>query len=344
MIKSIDYLMKNLIAISILLIFVSTGCQKETTKMDGAPVIQGISYLTQRDTALGSVNYGEWILIKGQNLRTTYQVDFNSVQASDSLIYADDTSVTVKIPPTLPAPADNPITVTTEFGSVTYDFKILQPAPIFTSFNPVAGDAGDVITLTGNYFDGVESVNLKNTSCEIVSNTKTEIKVKVPAGENFGKFTITTPSGSISSESIFGFQYLLFGDETVSGWWSGPWAASVDLSTEQIRRGTHSLKYTAASGWGGAKWGKNAPKLDASGFSGLKVSLYGGPGTDDKKVKIYLNGVSGKGYEVKLKEGEWVDFQISFINLGNPTEISTVTLQEFSGNKSDFYIDDLGFY
>lgn len=342
--KSFNPAFLKQLSVFFLAIFAIAGCKKEAVKVDGTPLIKSVSYLTDRSNSLPSVNYGEWILIKGENLKTTFKVDFNTVLAADSLFYADDSSITVKIPATLPDPANNPITVTTKYGSVTYNYKILQPKPQFTSFSPVGGDEGEIITLTGNYFDGVESVKFGNSNATIVSGSKTELKVKVPAGFDFGSITITTPSGSVISEKIFGFQYLLFGDAAASGWWSGPWGGSTAASTEQVRRGTHSLKFTATGGWGGAKYGKNGEELDMTGHTGFKVSLYGGPGTNDKKVKVILNNVSGKGYEVRLKEGEWQDFQILFTNLGNPTSINTVTLQEFSGNKSDFYIDDMGFF
>lgn len=333
------------ISVFFLVLFAITGCKKESViEVDGPPLIKSVSYLTDRSDALSSVNYGEWILIKGENLRTTFKVDFNTILAADSLIYADDSSITVKIPVTLPDPANNPITITTKYGSVTYNFKILQPAPLFTSFTPVGGDEGEVVTLYGNYFDGVESVKFGSMTASIVSSSKTELKVKVPAGFSFGYLTIITPSGSITSEKVFGFQYLLFGDAAASGWWAGPWGGTGTASTEQIRRGTHSLKFTATGTWGGLKYGKNAPDLDMTGYTGFKVSLYGGPGTDNKKVKVIINGVSGKGYEVLLKDGVWQDFQIPFSNLGDPAAINTVTLQEFSGNKSDFYADDIGFY
>lgn len=329
---------------AILFAVLLSSCKKDEVEPNLPPEIHDVYYLTDRLEPLELANYAEWILIRGANLKTTREVIFNTVRAADSLIYADDTSVTVKIPTVLPDPANNPVTVTTQYGSVTYNFKILQPAPLFTDFSPIAGDAGDVVTLSGNYFDGVERVMFGDQAAEIVSSTKTELKVKVPAGFQFGPITIETPSGSVTSEKVFGFQYLLFGDALASGWWSGPWGGSHVLNTEKVRRGTSSIKYEATGTWGGAKWGKNAPDLNLNGFSGFKVSLLGGTGTTGKKVKIYLNSLSDKGYEILLKENEWQDFQIPLTNLGNPATLNTVTLQEFSGHMSDFYIDDVGFY
>lgn len=329
---------------TVALILLIAGCRKEEAKTGFPPEIHNIYYLENRTDPKAAVNYSEWILIKGAHLKTTKEVIFNTISAPDSLIYADDTSITVKIPVTLPDPANNPITVNTAFGSVTHAFRILQPAPLFTSFTPAAGEAGDIVTLHGNYFDGVESVRFGDQDAEIVSGSKTELKVKVPERFQFGKVTITTPSGEATSTKVFGFQYLLMGDELTAGWWSGPWGGTQAVTTEKARRGTSSVKYTATGTWGGAKWGKNAPDLSMNGYSGFKFSILGGAGTTGKKVKIYFNGVTDKGYELLLNEDAWQDIQIPLINLGSPAAINTLTVQEFSGNKSDFYMDDIGFY
>ena len=80
----------NQMSVFFLAVFAITGCKKEAVKLDGPPLINSVSYLTDRSNALPSVNYGEWILIKGENLRTTFKVDFNTILAADSLIYAGD--------------------------------------------------------------------------------------------------------------------------------------------------------------------------------------------------------------------------------------------------------------
>lgn len=321
------------------------ACKKESPQSNQLPPkINSISYLEDRDIDLQSANYGEWILIKGDNLAHVKQVDFNGVKAADSLIYADENTITVKIPADLPDPVYNPISVSTAFGSVTHQFKIFQPAPLFESFFPVWGNDGEVITLIGDYFVGVESVFFGTLQAEIVDEDKSKIVVKVPQGALVDKIKIVTPSGEVVSEKTFGFKYVLFTESLASGWWSGPWGGTAVVVNEQARTGDVSVKYTSTGTWGGAKYGKNAPDIDATGFTGLKFSLYGLEGTSDKKIKVYLNGVSGQGYEVFLKAGVWQDFEIPLYNLGNPNMINTVTLQEFSGHLSNFYIDDIGFY
>ena len=105
------------------MMFVLFSCKKEnyvdySTKMNALPPsISAVTDLNNRALALSSVVYGDWIIIKGQNLGTTSKVEFSSVAAPDSLFSADDTTVTVKIPSNLPDPVNNPIKVTTKYGT-----------------------------------------------------------------------------------------------------------------------------------------------------------------------------------------------------------------------------------
>ena len=75
----------------------------------------------------------------------------------------------------------------------------------------------------------------------------------------------------------------------------------------------------------------------------LKISIYGGPGTAGKKVRISLTPAKST-YELILTEGVWTDYVVPLVNLGSPTTISYITFQEFSGFAGQIYIDDIGFY
>ena len=115
----------NHAVLMILLLTTIFACKKENVENTAPPLINNVTDLINRGTPLQSVKYGEWIVIKGANLATTNKVDFNTVLVADSLYYADDSTVTVKIPTNLPDPINNPITVTTKYGSATYGFKII---------------------------------------------------------------------------------------------------------------------------------------------------------------------------------------------------------------------------
>lgn len=335
-----------IIIAGLLLILIS--CKKDKINGSGddklPPEISAVTDLTNRDIALTAVQYGDWIIIKGKHLATTFKVDFNTVQAADSLIYADDSTVTVKIPATLPDPANNPITVTTKYGTATYNFRILQPAPVITSFDPGAGPAGVTVTITGDYFAGVSSVKFETVEATIISNTKTEIKVTVPAGVTYGYIFVTTPSGTVKSINAFGFRYLIYDDALTATWSNTSFSATAVLTnTTPVKRGTMSIKTNYTASFGALRLSKATPSVSITGYTALKFSLYAGPASLGKKVKIYFNGVSASGYTYTITEvGKWIDVQIPLTNLGNPVTLSSVTMQEFSAILQEVYVDDLG--
>lgn len=335
---------------SLMLVAVLNSCKKDkdSSSENGQPLppeITGVTDLNNRSVMLTSTDYGKWIIIKGKHLATTFKVDFNTVLAADSLFYANDTSVTVKIPAVLPDPENNPITVTTKYGSATYNFRILQPAPVISSFTPGAGPSGQEVTITGNYFGGVTSVKFDATEATIVSNTKEEIKVTVPAGITYGYIYVTTPSGTVKSGNVYGFRYQLYDDVLTTGWSTTSWTGTTLITnTTPVRRGTASVKQNY-NGWGGFRFTKAAPALNIAGYSGVKFSMYSPAAYLNKKIKVYLNASSGTGYTITItKTGEWVDVQVPLTNLGNLTTLSAFVIQEFSGGVQEIYYDDIGLY
>lgn len=329
-----------------IMMLIIASCKKDSSENKGAPLISGVINLTDRGTPLTQVDYGAWIIIKGANLATTTKVDFNGTLAADSLLYASDDEVTVKIPSTLKDPINNPITVTTKYGSVTYGFKILQPVPLINSFNPAAGGPNDEITIKGDYFKGVTEVRFDNAVATIVSSTQTEIKVKIPAGVTSGYIYATTPVGTAKSTNPFGLKTVIFDDAlgTLGTVWSNTsYSATWDMDqTVIVRRGTKAIAHKFSVGFGACRF-RSIPTFTVGGATMLKISIYGGPGTAAKKVRISLTPAKST-YDLVLNEGVWTDYIIPLINLGSPTTIDYITFQEFSGFAGQIYIDDIGFY
>jgi hypothetical protein len=322
-----------------------TSCKKEKVEDKRPPKLTGVTDLNNRTTDLSAVNYGDWIILKGEHLATAYQVDFNSVLASDSLLYADDTSVTVKIPSVLPDPANNPITVTTKYGSATLNFRILQPAPVINSFDPMAGPSGQTITIAGNYFGGVTSVMIGNIEATIISSTKDEIKISVPAGITWGYITVATASGSVVSTMAYGFRYAVYEDALSTGWRNTSYSATASYTnTNPVRRGVNSIKNTCTANWGALRITKSSPFVNLAGYNALKFSIYVPAASVGKKVKVSLNGQSSSGYTIIFAKQGWNDYQIPLINLGRPSTLSSITFQEFSGMRQEFFVDDIGLF
>lgn len=339
---------KNTLSLSIgamiaIMLFLFGSCKKDETTDKAPPTLVSVSNLTARATPLTSVGYGEWILISGTNLGTAFKVDFNGTLAADSLIYANDNSVTVKIPANLTDPVNNPITVTTKYGSATLNFKIMQPAPLITGFNPPAGDPNDAVTITGNYFKGLTGVTINGVAATIVSSTQTEIKIKVPTGISYGVVAVTTPVGTVTADKTFGLKHTIFDDALRGGWSNTSYSSTWDMAQNVIvRRGTIAIGHKFSVGFGAARF-RCIPTFSTTGYTTLKISIYGGPGTAGKKVRISVTPAKLT-YDLILTEGAWTDYQIPLANIGNPTAIDYITFQEFSGIASQIYIDDVGFY
>jgi len=319
------------------------ACKKDNSENTAPPTLSTVTTLNERGTPLQSIGYGEWIIIKGTNLSTTSKVDFNGTLAADSLIYADDNTITVKIPTNLIDPINNPITVTTKYGTATLNFQIKQPAPQISDFSPGAGDVDEEITIDGNYFKGITAVTINGVAATIVSSTQTQVKIKVPAGGTAGQVVITTPVGSVTATKTFGLRHVIFDDALRNSWTNTSYSfTSLDLaSTLNKRRGTTAINVTHKS-FSAVRF-RLVSKFSTAGYSMVKISMFGGPGTQGKKVRIALTPAA-TAYDLILNEGKWTDYQVPFINIGNPTSIEYITFQEFSGFASQIFIDDVGFY
>ena len=327
-----------------------SACKKETTlPTEGvnnvnAPIILNVTKLENRSTAISSATYGDWVIIRGINLATTNKVEFSDIAASDSLMYANDSSITVKIPSNLPNPADNPIKVTTKNGSTIFSFKILQPPPVISFFTPIAGPSGTNVTISGDYFLGVSSVKFNTTEAVIVSKTKTQIVATLPAGVSSAYIFITTPSGTIKSSVSFGLSYTIYEDALATGWSNTSYSAvPVFNNTTNVLRGTNSIKNNYSVGFGGFRI-KQATASSLTGFTALKFSIFGGTNSSGFKVRIIVNGGSTTQTLTLPAAGTWTQYEIPFASLGNPTTLSTIEFKEYSGKIFEVYFDDIGLY
>ena len=311
------------------------------------PTINAVTDLNNRALAVSSVVYGDWIIIKGKNLATTLKVEFSSVVAADSLFSADDTTVTVKIPSNLPDPVNNPIKVTTKYGTAVYNFKILQPAPVITSFTPGAGGAGTEVTLTGDYFLGVTSVKLNTTDLAIVSSSKTQIKVTIPSTITGGYFFVTTPSGTTKAAISYGLGYVIYADALTTGWSNTSYSTTATLTnTLNVLRGTNSVKTNYTVGFGGFRLTKAAPAISTTGYSAIKFSVYGSTNSGGFKIRVILNGSSTVTYTLTLPTtlGVWTQVEVPLSSIGNPATISSIELKEYSGKIFEVFFDDIGLF
>jgi hypothetical protein len=222
--------------------------------------------------------------------------------------------------------------------------------------NPVAPDAN--VTITGTNLDLVSSVSftgVNNAVTSFVSQSATQLVVKVPASSVSGKITFTVKNSTLSVKStndlsIIGSSVppiIIYDDALTSAWngWTGNgWGGSKDVNnTSPVRSGTKSVKIDYTSGAYGVPWQLGGANISLAGYKTLKVSLYGGMGSNGKSVNIGFNERDGK--TVQLVEGRWTDFEIPLTEISTATTVTHLYIKNYSASgEFTIYVDNLGIY
>lgn len=226
--------------------------------------------------------------------------------------------------------------------------ELTPPAPVITSLSQVLASPGDVLTITGQNFVKVKTVKFGTTEAAFTVESKTELKVTVPADfDSYALIVVETEFG-VSAPSGIGLKYLLY-EDSLKGWGWG-WGGDITWqSTEKVSRGTYAIKKVAEA-WSGLFMHSDL-LLNAADYQFVKMSIFP---TESTKIMVTINsdtGDSAKGTTVILVPGQWNNISIPISALhpelltnGN---FDSVFIQEFSGGTitpgSILYIDDLGF-
>jgi hypothetical protein len=363
------------------------SCKKDVAGGKGAPTVTRVRYLSKSDTIKDVVHrvnldssqvyddhrivpfdstategrLGTQYAILGTNLLTATSVSFNGVAVYFNPALVTDNSIIVSIPSntsTVQVPfgptQSNKITVVTKYGKVDFNFSIAQPPAVISSFSPLFGGEGDIVTITGTIFNSVSGVKFDDIPAQIVGTpTPTSIQVKVPAGVASAHIFVTTPGGTAKSAASFGFKYTVYDDVLATGW-GGQGSGGYDgyNSVRNYKDATHpkrgtadiSVQYTNAYGALQLGYG-GATVLDVKklGFTSLKFSVYGGAGVAaGARLQVVINGSYGTASLVTITPGAYSDFTIPLSSLGNPATISEIVIQSYGGTDT-IYVDDIGF-
>lgn len=310
----------------------------------GSLSIQSVS-LAVNDSLVTSGFVENMYIIRGSGFKDTRKIFFNDVQADFNPTLVTNNIIIVTIP--LETPFQNPgtsdkIRIETLTETVEYDFIIGQPEPKITSFDPVAGGTGDIVTIKGTVFDNLISVKFDDIPAVIVSSTSTEIKVEIPAGVVQAKIFVETAGGTAESPGSFGFKRIIYDDDLGEGFqlWGG-WGGSQDIyNTTPVKRGTYSIK-RVTEGWSALQIGYSGSTLNlGTDVTAVKVSVYA---ETTGKLRIVFNGDDAHGKVIDVVAGQWLDFTIPVSEITSQTTLSQIWVQEFSGAGNVIYIDDFGF-
>lgn len=196
------YLLLAIIAIT------QSGCKKDQTYSTATPVITGVrNYVASPgDSLLSKVGPGQWVVVRGQNLKGALQIYFDGTKASFNDAWFSDTSAVVLIPsviafPTVAANQLNTIRYVTTHGEASFSFSIIAPAPTISGVSNEAASPGDSVTISGFNFFFIKSIVYagKTVTGFTGSNDGTSIRMAVPAGVTTGPVTVTTNSGTATT-------------------------------------------------------------------------------------------------------------------------------------------------
>jgi hypothetical protein len=291
---------------------------------------------------------GQYILM-GKNLLTTISVKINGVAVFFNPAFVTENSLIFVVGTDVPYGPDqtSKLTVTTRYGSVDYDFGLLQPYPVINTVSPLLGEVGGTVTIKGTYFENLTGVKFGTVDAEIIGiPTKTEIKIKIPPAVSQASITVSTAGGStVSSNSFFAFKKLLYQDAWSADMTSyGGWGGTGDIAnTTGGVRGTKSIKLNYTGYDCPLQFAYTGPTLSLSNFTSLKLSIYGGTGSAGKLVKVQLNGVAAVSATLTLTEGAFTDYVIPLSTFPAAVNFTKIWVVESSNSKAPIYIDEIGF-
>ncbi len=199
---------KILAALAVSAGFLAVSCEDQPTafvQADGVPTVHFVRY-ADRDILIEQAYMEETICIVGDNLRSVNQLWFNDQQAVLNTSYMTANTIVVGVPKEMAkVQTDKMYLITAAKDTVTYDFKVLAPAPVIKSMSCEVRKPGEVVTIYGDYF--TEPLTLEFPNAEVTdfkSIEKTAITFTIPEGALPGKIKVTTVSGT--GQSPFKYQ------------------------------------------------------------------------------------------------------------------------------------------
>jgi hypothetical protein len=297
------------------------------------------------------------VTITGTNLDLVKQLSFNGVAApvaAAAFVSQSATEIVVKVPG---GTKTGKLTMGVASGvtvSTSQDLQVLLPAITTLAPNPIDPLAN--LTITGTNLDlvtGVAFTGITNAVTTFESQTATSLVVKVPTGTLKGKVTLNVLNSSLVVESsqvleingglppLPDFAHAIYTDGVQNGFQDWSWATRDFNSTQIVRQGTVSIKATyGGGGYEGITFhNDNGPATD--GYTKLEFSIFGGAGTEGKKINVVINGGWSNPPQVTLVEGAWTTYSLNISSLPSPNPLKEIVLQS-AGWTGIVHIDHVG--
>lgn len=169
------------------------------TGTSGRPFSIGAQTPTVLSFAPSKGSAGDVITIQGANL-----VGIGSVQIGGITVNVDSNNgseIRFKIPANA---VSGQLQLISTAGPLNAGGAVVI-TPKIDNFNPTSGSVGDVITLTGSGFDGVESVEINGLKTVFQRQSVNLVSVTIPDQGTSGSITIRTAAGAATSTARFNY-------------------------------------------------------------------------------------------------------------------------------------------
>lgn len=302
---------------------------------------------------------GAELTITGTNLDLVKEILFTGVTTPITIFESQSaTQIIVKVPG---GAHKGKLTFVTALGEKTVsveELELVRPAVTTMSPNPV--DPGGELTITGTNLNLVNSVTIDNAPAvtSFISQSATQIKLKVPMGVLRGKITLGITNSSVIVQSndvleITGsvpapiialpfYTDAVTSNWTSTGWIGGGWGGNKNFdNTSPVREGSKSIKVDYVGGWG-SPFQIGGATISVAPYTTLKMSIFGGPGSNGLKVNLGINGADTPN-TITLVEGVWTDYSFPVSSLNSGGTLKEITVKEYNGSGGfTIYLDAIG--
>ena len=305
------------------------------------------------------VKHADNITITGTNIDLTEQVIFNGVSTPvTSFVSQSATELVVIVPGATQSGKVTLVAASGVHSESEMDLNVVLPAITGMTPNPVDPESNLTITGTNlDLVDGISFIGIAEPVKTFNNWTSTQIVVKVPAGTLKGKITLSVLNSSLTVSSadvldikgglppLADLAFPIYTDALQNGFQDWSFTDARDFNNSEIvRQGTSSIKAT----YGGNTYQgitlNGSTAISTAGYTFLEFSVFGGSGTDGKKLNIIINEQWGIQPQITIKAGEWTTFSLplsSLTALGTPPTLKQLVLQS-AGWTGVIHIDHVG--
>lgn len=148
-----------------------------------------------------------------------------------------------------------------------------------------------------------------------------------------------TPKPELSSEAN---NYTIYNNALANNWQNWSWnQGSIDFASTTYASSPRGIK-AVLNTWGGFSLRYDGRALATSNYAGLQFKVYTQGTSKRIKVHVYQNDSTNFATKIMtVKANTWQTVNLPWSQLGNPSSIKRIAIQDDSGSGATLYFDDI---